>query len=131
MGKKATKEVQAILDKYQYDQSIRKHANQHYWGVHKYFREITSKADVARARQNVVGRIETYKKVYPLVSDDIEDMEKALGRYEDAVKKVLQCYSHDAFDFDYSAEGLIELINDIEKFEKQISEIHFRKMCQD
>ncbi|HOV27758.1 MAG TPA: hypothetical protein PK566_15545 [Pseudobacteroides sp.] len=131
MYKKVDKDVKDIIDKYQYDQSIRKHANKYYFHDNSIFRKITSKDDVSRYEQCVRGTINQYKDIYPLVTDDIIELEKALGKYEDAVKKVLQCYSDDDFGFDYTAGELQALINQIFEFEKDISEIHLRKACQD
>jgi methionyl-tRNA synthetase len=121
--------IREIIDKYRYDQKTKKYSNKHFFNDNSYFRKISSRSDVSNSEIYLKNTINYFKKIYPLTTDDIIDMEKALGKYEIAVHKVLQCY--DNFDFNYSVEELMELINNINKYEESISEINLRKMCQD
>lgn len=123
------KEINQIIEQYIYNQSIKKYSNKYYFHDNRYFREIQDKSDVDRALEGIKNTINYYKTIYPLVNDDIEELEKSLGKYEIAVHKVLQCY--DILNFGYTANELLDLIKNIKDFENQIQDIHLRKMCQD
>jgi hypothetical protein len=131
MYKKVTPAVKEIIEKYQYDQTIKRYSNKHYFGNNSIFAGIESKRDVEIAERHVITRLDTYKKTYPLHEDDIVDLEKAIGRYELAVKKVIQCYKYTSNDFDYTAEELQMLIDKIFEFYSKLDELKIRKACQD
>ncbi|MEH7525816.1 hypothetical protein V7149_21480 [Bacillus sp. JJ1503] len=125
--------INEIINKYQYDRSIRKYNDKHFFETrNNIFRRITSRRDVEISENHVISRIDEYKNAtYKLVQEDILDLERAIGRYEIAVKKVIQCYGHNDFDFDYTSEELQSLIDKIFEFHEQLKEILFRKACQD
>lgn len=128
---KIPNDIATIIDKYEYDQSIRKHANKYYFHNNAVFCDVKSMDDVSRYSQQVRVKIDCLKEIYPLYDEELLKLEKALGRYEDAIKKVLQCYSHVEFGFNYTANELLELINLISKYEDEIADLYTRKMCQD
>lgn len=121
--------VKAIIDKHQYNQDIKKYSNRHFFGDHSIFAKINSKKEVEIAQNTVATKIKMYDKTYPLVREDIEDLERAVGRFEISVKKVIQCYGMS--DFDYSAEELQTLIDKVFDFYNEVQRIDFRRVCQD
>jgi len=123
------KEIKKLIDKYIYDKGLQKYSNKHFFDDHVYFGQIKENKDIDFAYNRVLNTIQSYEKVYPLVSEDIEDLEKLLGKYEIALHKVLQCF--DSCNFDYSATELKQLINNREILEDKINNIHIRKMYQD
>lgn len=125
--------ISEIINKYQYDRSIRKYNDKHFFETgNNIFRRVLSKRDVGIAENHVFSRVSEYKKAtYKLEEEDILDIERAIGKYEIAVKKVIQCYGHKDFDFDYTAEELQNLIDKIFEFHEQLKEVSFRKACQD
>ncbi|MFV2049637.1 hypothetical protein CJ195_21890 [Bacillus sp. UMB0899] len=133
MYKEVSTEVKEIIKKYEYDRSIKKYNFKHFFNTgDNIFRKITTKRDVEIAQNHVVSRINEYKNAkYRLVEEDILDLERSIGEYEIAVKKVLQCYSHANFDFDYTAEELQELIDNIFKYHEKLTEVSMRKAFQD
>lgn len=125
-------EVKKIVDKYKYDRDIQKYMNEYYFDDQKIFIGIKTKNDVERASNYVKNIIKHYQdfKYFKdkLVDYDIKELEKALGRYQIAVHKVLQCYENP--EFDYSAEELMELINNVDLFEEKINFIETKKSWQ-
>lgn len=121
--------VKEIINKYIRDKSIKKYANKYFFKDNTKFREIKTNEDVDNTIRGIEYFINYYKEIYPLHREDIIVMEKALGEYEIAVEKVLKFYGR--LDFKYSADELLQLINNISNYENEIKEIHLRKMCQD
>lgn len=125
-------EVKKIVDKYRYDMHIQKYSNEYYFNDQEIFIGIKTKNDVERASNYVKNIIEHYQNFKyfkdKLVDCDIKELEKALGRYQIAVHKVLQCYENP--EFDYSAEELMELINNVDLFEEKIINIEEKKIWQ-
>lgn len=124
------KKIKEIINKYQYDRNIKKYSNKHFHKDHSIWRKISSNKDVERKYRYVYGMIDTYNKIYPLETADIIDLERALGEYEIAVSKVLNCYDIPQCKFSYSPEQLQNLIDKISEFWGKIKEIDFRKTCQ-
>jgi len=126
-------EIKAIIDKYQYDQNISVYNDRHFFNTsNNIFRRISSNKDIEIKENHVISRINTLKNAsFDLVKDDIEDLERAIGEYEIAVKKVLQCYEHKDCNFNYSAEELNNLINKIFEFHEQVNVINLKRIYQD
>lgn len=123
------KELNMITEKYQYDKSIRKHAER-YFDFHQrssIHRKIETNDDVLLEKNGIENRLQTYKKVYPLVSQDIIDIERSLARYEIAVGKVIQC----PWNFSFSAQEVLNFITNISVYEEEISHFRMRHACQD
>lgn len=123
------KELNMITEKYQYDKSIRKHAER-YFDFHQrssIHRKIETNDDVLLEKNGIENRLQTYKEVYPLVSQDIIDLERSLARYEIAVGKVIQC----PWNFSFSAQELLNFITNISVYEEEISHFRMRHACQD
>lgn len=131
MGKNLD-EVKEIIKKYQYNKEIKNYSNKYSEKIgNRFFGNISNNGDVEKNKQYVENIINHYKTIYPLVSDDIDEIELAIGKYQTAVHKVLQCYDSPHCDFNYSKEELMELINDIDKYDTQLGDIKMRKCCQD
>lgn len=123
------KELNMITEKYQYDKSIRKHAER-YFDFHQrssIHRKIETNDDVLLEKNGIENRLQTYKEVYPLVSQDIIDLERSLARYEIAVGKVIQC----PWNFSFSAQEVLNFITNISVYEEEISHFRMRHACQD
>ncbi|PEZ75120.1 hypothetical protein CN384_06100 [Bacillus thuringiensis] len=123
------KELNMITEKYQYDKSIRKHAERYFdfhqrSSIHK---KIETNDDVLLEKNGIENRLQTYKEVYPLVSQDIIDIERSLARYEIAVGKVIQC----PWNFSFSAQEVLNFITNISVYEEEISHFRMRHACQD
>ncbi|WP_139994837.1 hypothetical protein [Paenibacillus paridis] len=128
---KIISDVWEIIEKYQYSRELRKYADKHFFNDNSYFRKVNSNQDVERAKAGIYNRLEQYKKVFPLVQDDIIDLERAAAQYEIAVKKVIQCWDNPHTDFNYSVEefqGLIELAFECHD---KVNELVYRKAMQD
>ncbi|APU60767.1 hypothetical protein [Clostridium botulinum] len=123
-------EVKKIIDKYKYDSKIRKYSKKYFFQNHSIYANIRCRKDINSKLNNVEIKIQIYNEVDLLVNDDIIELEKALGEYQIAISKVLTCYGYEKLDFDYSAEELQNLINNIYKLEEEIEHIRMRKMCQ-
>lgn len=129
---KTNKEIKEIIKKYQYDQKTRTYSNRHFFGNNSFYASVKNNADVEGALNYVNNLIQYFENFnYDLVNDDIDSLEKALGRYEEAIHKVLACFDNPHCNFNYSADELMQLINNWDTFAKKISAIHMRKMCQD
>ncbi|MEK4105588.1 hypothetical protein NST28_16030 [Paenibacillus sp. FSL R10-2791] len=74
---KITPEVRSIIEKYKYDRKLRKYTDMHFFNDNSYFRRVNSNKDVEHAKARIYNRFDQYKKVYPLVQDDIADLERA------------------------------------------------------
>ncbi|MDX5853662.1 hypothetical protein SIM22_06030 [Bacillus cereus group sp. BfR-BA-01363] len=123
------KELNMITEKYQYDKSIRKHAER-YFDFHQrssIHRKIETNDDVLLEKNGIENRLQTYKEVYPLVSQDIIDLERSLARYEIAVGKVIQC----PWNFSFSPQEVLNFITNISVYEEEISHFRMRHACQD
>ncbi|KXY50959.1 hypothetical protein AT268_30920 [Bacillus cereus] len=123
------KELNMITEKYQYDKSIRKHAER-YFDFHQrssIHRKIETNEDVLLEKNGIENRLQTYKEVYPLISQDIIDIERSLARYEIAVGKVIQC----PWNFSFSAQEVLNFITNISVYEEEISHFRMRHACQD
>lgn len=122
-------EVKKIVGKYKYNMHIQKYWNEYYFNDQKIFIGIKTKNDVEGTSNRVKNMIQCYQNSeHKLVDYDIKELKKALGRYQIAVHKVLQCYENP--EFDYSAEELMELINNVDLFEEKIINIEEKKIWQ-
>ncbi|WP_238651794.1 hypothetical protein [Paenibacillus piscarius] len=130
MGK-ITPEVRAILEKYQYDRNLRKYSDQHFFNDHRIFGGVNSNGDVERAKAGIYNRFDQYKKVYPLVQDDIEDLERAVAQFEIAVRKVIQNFDNPNINFNFTAEELQGLIDSVFECQDKVNEVAVRKAMQD
>ncbi|MGO4731097.1 hypothetical protein [Paenibacillus sp. 2KB_22] len=130
MGK-ITPEVRVIIEKHQYNKQLRKYSDMHFFNDNSYFRRVNSNKDVEHARASIYNRFDQYKKVYPLVRDDIEDMERAAAQFEIAVRKVIQNFDNPNTDFNYSVEELQGLIDSVFECQDKVNEAAIRKAMQD
>ncbi|MGA4718979.1 hypothetical protein [Fictibacillus nanhaiensis] len=97
--------LREIRDRYQYDKTLRKYSDRHYFKDHSIFGNVNSNNDVKRHRNYLVNSLETYKSISPLVQDDIKDIEQAMARYEIAVRKVISTFDNPNTNFDYNAKN--------------------------
>jgi hypothetical protein len=123
--------LKSIKAKYQYDKQLRKYSNRHYSNDNSVFSKVTTNQDVERHRNYLVNTLKTYKSISPLVQDDIKDVETAMARYEIAVNKVIQTYNNVYTDFNYTAEELNNLINDVFVQHDNVNKLLMRKLFQD
>ncbi|BFH60734.1 hypothetical protein [Paenibacillus azoreducens] len=121
--------VLEIVQKFQFDKRLKKYANEHFFHNNSIFGGIKSKEDIEKYENHVLSRIDQYKKLYPLVSEDIIDLEQAMGKFEIAVKKAIQLYDSEAFR--YSSEELQSLIDKVFAYHDEVQSIALRKMMQD
>lgn len=124
--------MENIIKKYKYNAGIRTYSNKHYLTtggtIH---RTINDNKDVQEKHNAVNIVIERYNDISTLHKDDIVVLEKTLGRYQIAISKVITCFHNPKCDFDYTAEQVQSLIDDIYKFDEEISIIKMRLGCQD
>lgn len=124
------KQIQDIIKQYQFDKKTRKYSNIHYFNDQSIHRGVKNNNDVDKIRIGLINTIEYFETFSKrLENDDIDTLEKCLGKYEIAIHKVLQCY--DNLNFKYTASELLELVQDWDKYFERINNIHFRKACQD
>lgn len=128
---KITPEVKAIIEKYQYNRELRKYTDMHFFNDNSYFRKVNSNKDVEYAKVGIYNRLAHYKKVYPLVGDDVIDIERATAQFEIAVKKVIQCWDNPHMDFNYSVEELQGLVDSVFDCHDKVNELAIRKAMQD
>ncbi|WP_160045673.1 hypothetical protein [Paenibacillus sp. USDA918EY] len=122
--------IHELVSKYRYDKKLRKYSDRHEADSF-FFSSINDKKDIQLAEANVRGRLNTYSKIYPLVNDDIEDLGKAMARYETAVRKAIQCYDLSDGRFAYSTEELQGLINSVFEYQEKVEQVMWRKAVQD
>jgi hypothetical protein len=122
--------LKSLKEKYQYDNQIRKYSTRHYRNDNSVFAEVSTNQDVERHRNYLVRSLNYYKKVSPLEQDDIKDIEQAMGRYEIAVIKIIQTCDFPSTDFNYSAEELNNLINDVFTQQENVYNLLMRKLYQ-
>lgn len=131
MGKNLD-EVKDIIKEYQYHRIFRNYSVKYSGKIgNRFFGNISSNEDVEKNKIYVENIINYYKTIYPLVLDDIDEIELAIGKYETTVHKVIQCYDNPHCNFNYSSEELMELINNIDKYNSQLGDLKMRKACQD
>jgi hypothetical protein len=130
MGK-ITPEVRQIIDKYQYSRELRKYSNKRFFQDNTFYRRVESNEDVKRAEAGIFNRLIQYKKVFPLVRDDFEDLERATGYFEIAVGKVISCFDNNLCSFNYSEEELQSLIDKVFECHDKLDELAIRKIMQD
>ncbi|KIV55035.1 hypothetical protein AM501_26765 [Aneurinibacillus migulanus] len=125
------KKVEEIISKYQYSRDIKKYSNRYFFRDNSIYSRINSNRDVEIAKNRVESNLQMLSKVFPLERVDIEELEKDMGRYELAVKKVLWCFDNRNTDFNYTAEELQGLIDSIFSFYDKINNVSIRKLNQD
>ncbi|WEZ10169.1 hypothetical protein P5663_10170 [Priestia flexa] len=123
--------MNAVIEQYRYNQDIKKYANRHYFNDWVIYSKVKLKKDVDNYKNAVLNKVKLYKEVFPLEREDIEDVEKAIGRYELAVSKVLKTIQSLDNDFDYDAHELKELVENINIFYNELAHLSMRRMCQD
>jgi hypothetical protein len=119
MHRKVEPEVKNIIDKYLYTEKFKYYSNKYYPSENSVFLSIQSKEDVAIAEQCIVNLLKAYSDIIVLPCD-IDELEKAFGIYEIAVRKVFLCYNNTDFDFDYSANQLQSLINKVRFYDSEV-----------
>jgi len=130
MYKKVPDEIKEIINNYKYDKKTRTYSNKYYFRDNSIYRSINNNNDVEKALNDVTNNIRYYENFkYPLVDDDIISLEKSLARYEIAIHKVLACYPY--CDFNYTADELMQLINNWDIFHDRIHAIRMKKLFQD
>jgi hypothetical protein len=128
---KITPEVRAIIEKHQYNRQLRKYSDMHFFNDNSYFRRVNSNRDVESAKAGIYNRFDQYKKVYPLVRDDIVDLERAVAQFETSVRKIIQNFDNPNTDFNYSVEELQGLIDSVFNCQEKVNELAVRKAMQD
>ena len=124
------KNINDILEEYKYSKKFRAYSNKYEIG-NSFFASINSNEDVKKIKERTENTINYYKTVYPLCMEDVEEVEREIGRYEIAMAKIIQCYNNDRCNFRYTANELMELINNLDKYEDEVSNLRMRKACQD
>ncbi|MEC1726935.1 hypothetical protein P9E34_19690 [Schinkia azotoformans] len=120
-----------IREKYQYDRKLKRFSNEHFFGDHGIYSNVNSNKDVERHENYLKSTIGIYQKTYPLVKDDILDLEKAMGKFEIAVRKVIACFDNYNSDFNYNEEQLMSLIESVFNYHEQVDNLRTRKAMQD
>jgi len=132
MYKKVPDEIKEIINNYKYDKKTRTYSNKYYFRDNSIYRSINNNNDVEKALNDVTNNIRYYENFkYPLVDDDIISLEKSLARYEIAIHKVLACFDYPYCDFNYTADELMQLINNWDIFHDRIHAIRMKKIFQD
>ena len=132
MYKKVPDEIKEIINNYKYDKKTRTYSNKYYFRDNSIYRSINNNNDVEKALNDVTNNIRYYENFkYPLVDDDIISLEKSLARYEIAIHKVLACFDYPYCDFNYTADELMQLINNWDIFHDRIHAIRMKKLFQD
>ncbi|MFI8677665.1 MULTISPECIES: hypothetical protein [Bacillus cereus group] len=129
MNKDENVELSKIIEKYQYEKSIRKHAEKYfdYYQRSNIHSKIKTNDDVLLEKKGIENRLQSYKEVYPLVAQDIADMERSLALYEIAIGKVIQCPSK----FSFTGQELLDLISHISVYEKEIAGFRMKRAYHD
>lgn len=123
-------DIKDMVEKYKEDKCIRRHADKYFPNDRFIFNAIYSKEDVEIKMGCVQKTIDIYEPFEVIELDDIEQMEEALGEYEIAIQKVLQCYNMKELDLRYTSEELIELIKKIHEYEQEIQKFDRRRVCR-
>lgn len=121
----------SLQQKYQYDKKIRRFSNLHYFSDNSIYSRVQNNTDVERHENYFLGTLEQLKKNFDLVNEDIDDLEKAMGRFEIAVNKVIACYDNPRCEFKFNAIQLNNLINKVFKYHELVDVIRQRKLFQD
>ena len=125
-------EIKEIIKKYEYDKKTRTYSNKHFFKDNSFHRNVRNNDDVERAFNYINNNIKYFEDFnYDLVPDNIISLEKSLGEYEIAIHKVLACFNNPHCDFSYSADELMQLINNWDIFDKKINDIRMRESLQD
>ncbi|WP_242289778.1 MULTISPECIES: hypothetical protein [unclassified Bacillus cereus group] len=129
MNKDENVELSKIIKKYHYDKSIRKHAEKYfdYYQRSSIHSEIKTSEDVLLEKKGIENRLQSYKEVYPLVAEDIIDIERSLARYEIAIGKIIQSPSK----FSFTGQELLDLILNISVYEKEITGFRMKRAYHD
>lgn len=128
----SNEEIKSLLKEYKYSRLFRNYSVKYSEEIgHIYFASINDNNDVEESKQHVENIIRYYSEIYPLVNDDIEQIQLEIGKYEVTLQKVVQCYDNPNCNFNYTTEQIIDLIDNLEKYEKKLSDIYLRKACQD
>ncbi|MDS0525029.1 hypothetical protein NNC19_04995 [Clostridium sp. SHJSY1] len=124
-------DIKEIIEKYKYSREFSFYSTRYKKEIGDlFYGSIKNNDDVEKIKQNVENIINYFKSFkYRLAQEDIKSMELELGKYEIAMRKVIQCY--EICDFNYSPDKLIEFINNLDKYEKGIADVRMRLCCQD
>ncbi|OOB75110.1 hypothetical protein AXF41_10060 [Clostridium haemolyticum] len=124
------KTVYKIIKENLYNKNLKKYSRKYFYNNNSYHSQINNKQDIKSILERIENLIKYYDNFqYDLIEEDIITLEKELGQYEIAIHKVLQCY--DILEFDYTADELEQLINNINLFEQKINKIILKKAMQD
>ena len=125
-------EMKDLLEEYKYSNLFRNYSVRYNKKIgNKYWASIKNNDDIEKTKQRTENIINYYKTVYPLVNDDIEEIELEIGKYERAISKIIQCYDNPNCNFSYTKDELMQLINNLDVYEEQLSDIRMKKACQD
>ncbi|MCU5280369.1 hypothetical protein OCA22_18380 [Bacillus cereus] len=129
MNKDENVELSTIIKKYRNDKSIRKHAEKYfdYYQRSDIHSKIKTNDDVLLEKKGIENKLQSYKEVYPLVAEDIADMERTLALYEIAIGKVIQCPSK----FSFTGQEFLDLISNISVYEKEIAGFRMKRAYHD
>lgn len=126
-----TLSLKNLQEQYKYDNQLMKYSERHYRNDNRVYGSVNCNDDVTRHRNYLVNSLKTYKKISPLVQDDIKDIESAMGRYEIAVRKVIATCTLAKSEFNYQPEELQDLINDVFIQQENVNKLLMRKLFQD
>lgn len=120
-----------LRKKYQYDKKLRRFSDRHYFNDNSIYSRVQRNEDVTLHENYLLTVLEQLKRNFNLVSEDIEDLEKAMARYEIAVRKVIACFDNPHCNFIYNANELNELIEKVFKYHNSVDKLVQRKLYQD
>lgn len=123
--------LKSLREKYQFNKELRKYSDRYYFKDNSIFGNVKTNKDVEQHKNYILNSLKMYKEIYPLVQEDIENVERAMARLEIAVRKVIQNYDNPYADFNYTADELQLLIDDVFTQHENVNKLTLRKLYQD
>lgn len=128
--------IKEILEKYkeyQYSRELKHYSAKYKKEIgHSFWGSINNNDDVDSVKQSTENTINYFKKFeYKLADEDISKIELEIGKYEEAISKVINCYDNSNCNFLYTEEELLVLIKNLENYNNGLADVRMRKACQD
>lgn len=130
--------MKELVEKYKYGKGIRQYSDRYKKGIgDRFWGQITSKNDVSKIVERAKNVVSYFEKDFKwkLISENIEEIQMELGKYELALCKIIQMNDFilkpKENNFDYTSEEFMQLLNDLENLKERLSDIMMRKACQD